>query len=112
ATLHPGTDALIDGQRRITPGRSHTLGPHPEQGRLLAGVARDHHPGLCTPGLGAMPQTTPLWAETSEVPDLPGDHQRARAAGTLPEGGCPAPRGHSHGGWARRLGAILYNRIQ
>src|SRR5262245_28220070 len=60
----------------------------------------------------AMPQTTPLGAETSEVPDLPGEHERARAAGTPPEGGCRAPRGHSHGGWARRLGAISPNRVQ
>src|SRR3954452_5172737 len=62
--------------------------------------------------VGAMSQTTPLWAETSEVPDLPGDHQRARAAGTPPERGGHAPRGHSHGGWARRLGAISPNHIQ
>jgi hypothetical protein len=68
ATRHPDTDALIDGRRRIAPGRSHSLGPHPEEGRPRACVARDHHAGLFTPGVGAMPQTAPLWVETSEVP--------------------------------------------
>src|SRR5262245_5706843 len=42
--------------------------PAPGGGQALACVARDHHSGLCTPGVEALPQTTPLWAETSEVP--------------------------------------------